>query len=239
MSLRDKQPDSAAQRSRWSRRLAPVFMLLAGVLGAAVIELVPVNDLVTLPNTLLMALLVAAIGAFLPVPIAFDVVIVSLLIASGVPVLFSMTLLFVLGIFSIYPFLILWRNVSPKVSLGLFLGAIVVGLGCGYGLQAHEQWTTERVIAAYEKNSQEQAAALPVEQLHSPTVAEIHAQDVAIATRICKQHDHPVAQVLCLADLCFRSLRRGAMTGSARPGKARRIARYGRFASLTTKRRAW
>ena len=37
MSLRDKQPDSAAQRSRWSRRLAPVFMLLAGVLVAVVL----------------------------------------------------------------------------------------------------------------------------------------------------------------------------------------------------------
>ena len=90
------------------RTMVP-FMLLAGVLGAAVIEIVPVNDLVTLPNTLLMAIAVAIIGVFLPVPIAFDVVIVSLLIASGVPVLFSMTLLFVLGVFSVYPFMILWR----------------------------------------------------------------------------------------------------------------------------------
>jgi uncharacterized membrane protein YraQ (UPF0718 family) len=189
------------------------FMLLAGVLGAAVIELVPVNDLTTLPNTLLAALAVAAIGAFLPVPIAFDVVIVSLLIASGVPILFAMTLLFVLGIFSIYPFLILWRNVGAGVALGLFAGAIVVGLACGYGLQSYEQWDRDRVIAAYQESDPGPAT---VEQPGGTTAAglipappaiaaaangpEVNAEKIAIATRICMQHESPYAQKICLAD---------------------------------------
>ena len=198
------------------RTMVP-FMLLAGVLGAAVIETVPVDALVTLPNSFLVAFAVAVIGVFLPVPIAFDVVIVSLLIANGVPVLFSMTLLFVLGIFSVYPFMILWRNVGPAVAQGLFLGATVVGLVCGYALQTYEQWDRQRVIAAYDAITIEQPDNPSVTQLEpataQPTNAstqEVHARNITIATRICEQQEHPMAQLLCFDDFMSSEFKKGS-----------------------------
>ncbi|VAW82351.1 hypothetical protein MNBD_GAMMA13-827, partial [hydrothermal vent metagenome] len=78
------------------------LMLLAGLLGSLLIEILPSGSLSTLamePQTLL---LIAAIGVFLPVPIAFDVLIVNILISSGLNIGLASTLLFSLGIFSIY-----------------------------------------------------------------------------------------------------------------------------------------
>ena len=81
----------------------------------------------TEPNILSVAL-VALVGILLPVPVAFDIVIVAVLISAGAPMVYSMTLLFTLGIFSVYPFFIIWNSISPKVAIILMLTLTLMGV---------------------------------------------------------------------------------------------------------------
>ena len=120
------------------------LMLLAGFLGALLITLLPWNTLSDLTPKLgyLMTLLamsgVALVGVFLPVPIAFDVIIVAILLEAGMPVKYAMVLLFTLGIYSIYPFFIVWRSVSWQMAIALFVA--LAGLGVLAGMAGHEAW---------------------------------------------------------------------------------------------------
>ena len=109
------------------------FMLLAAFLGAFVIELVPQNALMV-RVTLAGIVLVSAIGTFLPVPMAFDVVIAYLAMTHGVPLPYVVTLLCTLGIFSIYSFTMVGKTISWKIA-SLSYGA-VMALGVVAGLIA-------------------------------------------------------------------------------------------------------
>ena len=109
-------------------RIGAPLMLLAALLGALVIELLPQNALMT-HVTVAGIMLVALIGAFLPVPIAFDVVIAYLAMTRGVPLPYVVTLLCTLGIYSVYSFLVMGKTISWKIALEAygavaFLGAL-------------------------------------------------------------------------------------------------------------------
>jgi len=110
------------------------LMLLAGFLGAVVVHLLPLPTLLDYEPGLVSVAVVALIGVFLPVPVAFDVVLVAVLVSAGAPVIYSMTLLFTLGIFSIYPFFIIWNSISRRVAL--VLSVVLVALGLIGGLIA-------------------------------------------------------------------------------------------------------
>ena len=107
------------------------LMLLAGALGAVAANVLPLQTLVDLEPTVASLVLVALVGIFLPVPVAFDIVVVAVLISTGVPMIYSMTLLFTLGIFSIYPFMILWRSISARVAIVLTSVLIAMGIAGG------------------------------------------------------------------------------------------------------------
>jgi uncharacterized membrane protein YraQ (UPF0718 family) len=109
------------------------FMLLAAFLGAFVIELVP-QDALMVRVTVAGIILVSAIGTFLPVPMAFDVVIAYLAMTRGVPLPYVVALLCTLGIFSIYSFTMVGQTISWKIA-GLAYGAVTV-LGMLAGLIA-------------------------------------------------------------------------------------------------------
>ncbi len=104
------------------------LMILAGLLGAAVVTWAPLPELVGFEPGIGSILIVALIGIFLPVPVAFDVVLVAVLLAAGAPMVYSMTLLFVLGIFSIYPFFIVWNSISPRVAVTVTGVLVVMGI---------------------------------------------------------------------------------------------------------------
>jgi uncharacterized membrane protein YraQ (UPF0718 family) len=104
------------------------LMLLAGLLGAVVANVIPLQTLVDNGPGILSVALVALVGIFLPVPVAFDLVLVAVLLAAGAPMIYSMTLLFTLGIFSVYPFFIVWSSISPRVALVLTLVLVLIGL---------------------------------------------------------------------------------------------------------------
>jgi uncharacterized membrane protein YraQ (UPF0718 family) len=108
------------------------LMLLAGVLGAVVVHLMPLTSLLENEPGVLSVTIVALVGIFLPVPVAFDVVLVAVLISAGAPMIYSMTLLFTLGIFSVYPFFIVSKTISVRVAVVLTAVLVVIGVIGGF-----------------------------------------------------------------------------------------------------------
>lgn len=106
------------------------LMLLAALLGALVIELLPQNALMA-HVTLAGIVLVALIGAFLPVPMAFDVVIAYLAMKHGVPLPYVVTLLCTLGIYSVYSFAVLGKTISWRVAAAVYGAVAVLGALAG------------------------------------------------------------------------------------------------------------
>ena len=112
------------------------LMLLAGLLGAVVVHVIPLPSLVEMEPGILSVVVVALVGIFLPVPVAFDLILVAVLITAGAPMIYSMTLLFTLGIFSIYPFFIIWNSISRRVAM--VLAVVLVMIGVAGGIVAEE-----------------------------------------------------------------------------------------------------
>jgi len=80
------------------------LMVLAGILAAIAVRVVPVESVASLEVSVLSMLAVSAVGIFLPLPIALDIVLSATLIALGVPMIYVATFLFTLGIYSVYSF---------------------------------------------------------------------------------------------------------------------------------------
>ena len=97
------------------------LMALAGLLGAVVIALVPWQTVLdfALPEAgwlfFVTLTVLALLGTFLPVPIAFDIVICSVLLSAGLDPAYVAVLLITLGLFSVYPMLQLGRLVSWRL----------------------------------------------------------------------------------------------------------------------------
>ncbi len=104
------------------------LMILAGLLGAVVVHLMPLTSLLENEPSILSVAVVALVGIFLPVPVAFDIVLVAVLVSAGAPMIYSMTLLFTLGIFSVYPFFIIWNTISVRVAMVLTAILVVIGV---------------------------------------------------------------------------------------------------------------
>jgi uncharacterized membrane protein YraQ (UPF0718 family) len=104
------------------------LMILAGLLGAIVVHLMPLTSLLENEPSILSVAVVALVGIFLPVPVAFDIVLVAVLVSAGAPMIYSMTLLFTLGIFSVYPFFIIWNTISVRVAAALTAMLVVIGV---------------------------------------------------------------------------------------------------------------
>jgi uncharacterized membrane protein YraQ (UPF0718 family) len=123
-------------RSVWYvLRVGLPLMLLAAVLGAFVAEAVPQSALLG-AVTFWGIIAVAMIGTFLPVPMAFDVVIAYIAWSKGVPMPYVVALLCTLGIYSVYSFSVVGRTISWRVASAVF--GSVTALGTLAGLLA---WT--------------------------------------------------------------------------------------------------
>jgi uncharacterized membrane protein YraQ (UPF0718 family) len=107
------------------------LMIVAAFLGAVAAEALPASSI---PATVSIVgiVLIAIVGAFLPVPMGFDVAVAFLLMARGVPLPYVVTLLCTLGAYSIYSVLILGRTISWRTAATV-LGA-VAALGAIAGL---------------------------------------------------------------------------------------------------------
>jgi uncharacterized membrane protein YraQ (UPF0718 family) len=107
------------------------LMVLAALLGAVAAELLPANT-IPMQVSWVGVVIVAMLGSFLPVPMAFDVAIAFVLMSRGIPMPYVVTLLCTLGVFSIYSVLILGGTVSWKTAAKMY-GA-VCGLGVAAGM---------------------------------------------------------------------------------------------------------
>jgi uncharacterized membrane protein YraQ (UPF0718 family) len=103
------------------------LMLLAALLGALAIELVPQQALAAAPVTALGIIAVCLIGAFLPVPMAFDVVIAYLAMTHGVPLPYVVAILCTLGIYSVYSFSIIGKTISWKLATATYAAVAALG----------------------------------------------------------------------------------------------------------------
>ena len=122
------------------------LMFLAGLLGAALIHLVPLATLSTVGSGAITMTLIAAAGLFLPVPMAFDVVICAALLAAGMPILYVTILLFTLGIYSVYSYFIVANTISKRVAFGMFVVLGAMGLLAGTTADAYNKWELRRMM---------------------------------------------------------------------------------------------
>ncbi len=119
-------------KSFWNvSRVAFPLMILAAVLGAVAIELIPPQALVR-PVSVLGIVLVAVISAFLPVPMAFDVAIAYIVMTHGVPLAYVAAILCTLGIISVYSLSVMGKTISWRIAAATY--AVVVALGIVAGL---------------------------------------------------------------------------------------------------------
>lgn len=104
------------------------WMLLAGLAGAFVSHVMPLQSFSTQEVTLFSLILLSCVGVFLPVPIAFDVIMAKVLYSAGLPPQYVMILLMTLGTYSIFPFLVLWVSHTPKLAVWLVVTFVLLGL---------------------------------------------------------------------------------------------------------------
>src|SRR5262249_59111189 len=109
------------------------LMLFAAVLGALLIEALPEQAL-NAPVSFAGIVLVALVGAFLPVPMAFDVVIAYIAMSKSVPLPYVLTILCTLGIYSVYSLSVVGKTISVRVATATY--AAVAFLGTLAGLTA-------------------------------------------------------------------------------------------------------
>ena len=106
------------------------IMLLASVVSASLLEFVPWDQLLSNPTP--GRLFVASfLSTFMPVPIGLDVMFAAVLLKKGVAAGFVMLFAMTLGTYSIVPSIFLWREVSKKLAVLLFLFFMLVGWGLG------------------------------------------------------------------------------------------------------------
>ena len=125
------------------------LMLLAGFLGAALSHSVNLDQLLGVSGV--WAIFVASlVGVFLPLPVAFDVILTSALYTQGLSIGVTLSLLCTLGIYSIYALFITWTTASRQWALALYTIFVVMGVGVGMvGEYLHTAFYVEPNIQAY------------------------------------------------------------------------------------------
>ncbi len=106
------------------------IMLLASLVSAALLTLIPWQTLLSEATPFGLGL-VSLISVFMPVPIALDVMFAAQLQQQGVPAGYVMAFAMTLGTYSIIPSIYLWREVSKRLAVFLFLFFVIIGLVTG------------------------------------------------------------------------------------------------------------
>jgi uncharacterized membrane protein YraQ (UPF0718 family) len=161
-----------AGQLRWVVVRTVPLMLLAGVLGAALSHLVPLDALQGQRGALPIVV-AATVGLVLPVPMAFDVVLTNALYSAGAPPGVAMALLLSLGTFSLYSFMITWQSASRRwamsITAGLWLAIVPLAL---VAPRLHEALYLDRNVAAFRALSAARGSAgPPPAQAPAPVVA--------------------------------------------------------------------
>src|SRR5712692_4324375 len=122
------------------------LMLLAVVTGAVLAEIVPWDVLTHVSKAQAAVPAVAfligatAFGVLLPVPIAFDVIVCSVLLNSGMPIPIVAALLATLGIYSVYAWSLLGATLSWRIASLAAAAVFAVGIATGGAAAVLENW---------------------------------------------------------------------------------------------------
>ncbi|WP_243694424.1 FG-GAP-like repeat-containing protein [Shimia isoporae] len=122
------------------------LMFLAGFLGAVAITLLPGELITTLPYGVLALVAIAAVGLFLPVPIAFDVVVVGVLLAAGLAHGYAMALLITLGSFSVYSWFIVTQSMGARAATMIAGAVLICGVAAGALVQGWHDYQSQRAL---------------------------------------------------------------------------------------------
>ena len=152
------------------------LMVLAGLLGAMVISLFPMESLSNIEVGFAAIVGASVLGTFLPVPITFDVIIANTLMQAGLSPALVMALLFTLGIFSIYPMSIIWQSMSRFAALALFVSIGSLGVVSAYAIDFREHRQADHILAAYQQ-------AMPTQPLEAAPKAPKDDLSTLIAKR--------------------------------------------------------
>jgi uncharacterized membrane protein YraQ (UPF0718 family) len=106
------------------------IMLLASVVSAIMLTLIPWDSLLSEVTPLKLAA-ASLLSPFMPVPIALDVMFAAQLQQQGVPPGYVMMFAMTLGTYSIIPSIYLWREVSKRLAVLLFVFFLVIGVVLG------------------------------------------------------------------------------------------------------------
>ena len=132
-------------------RITVPWMLLAGLLGATAVTIVPWDRFTSWLESLdtwqhgIGIIVSAAFGLFLPVPIAFDVIFPASLMDQGLSPAYAGTLLFSLGIFSIYPFIVIGRSMGWKLAHFLAISLLILSTLVGICSHTAGKWAAEAI----------------------------------------------------------------------------------------------
>jgi uncharacterized membrane protein YraQ (UPF0718 family) len=102
------------------------LMLLASVVSAALLVLIPWDSLLSEVTPLRLGF-ASLVSTFMPVPIALDVMFAGQLRQQGAPGGYVMMFAMTLGTYSIIPTIYLWREVSKRLAMSLFVFFMVLG----------------------------------------------------------------------------------------------------------------
>lgn len=111
-------------------RVAFPLMILAALLGALVIEVLP-SQLLLAQVTIGGIVLVALVSAFLPVPMAFDVAIAYIAMSKGVLLPYVVTILCALGIISVFSLSVVGKSISWTIALAVYSTVVLLGTLAG------------------------------------------------------------------------------------------------------------
>jgi uncharacterized membrane protein YraQ (UPF0718 family) len=137
------------------------LMLLAGLLGALGSHLWSFDKLIGVKLNLISLAFIAFMGTFLPLPIAFDLMLAQALMMSGLAPGFVMVLLFTLGTFSIYSAMIVTRTFSMAMAVKLYVIVCIIGMGLGWAANHYSEYKHVKWLERYESFSFTDAAKLP------------------------------------------------------------------------------
>jgi len=133
-------------------RLSLPLMIVAGLMGAALVELLPWTRIAQLaqvegwlPNAAVL-LLVAGFGTLLPIPIAFDVIVCAVLWSAGVPMYVVAALLVTLGLYSVYPWSLIGTTLSWRIAALAGAAVLVLGVAAGATAGIVDRWHDMRTI---------------------------------------------------------------------------------------------
>ncbi|MBD3664928.1 FG-GAP-like repeat-containing protein [Sulfitobacter aestuariivivens] len=185
-------------------RLTVPLMLLAGLLGATAATLLPQELITGLGYSLFALVIIAVVGLFLPVPIAFDVVVTGALLSAGLAHGYVMALLFTLGTFSVYSFFIVAQAIGQRAAWLLAAAVAALGILAGAGAQAYYEWQSARALEMLLQGDATPRAPPLFMAAHADTVSGL-AVTSADADRI-KVEARPLAPLSPVSETAFTRL---------------------------------